>query len=192
MAPHSPLPQPALSHMTGVNRTDGMPTSVLPHAFRYPSIKRGRRNCSAALSLKAAPCRSRSPQEVPGRFGSAVSPLVGSAENWWSKEESLSFPADGGKEGTVSPSLPAPAIPAPRGQHCRHGDAGAVGMHSLSWELACTEGAGGNTVVIIYLSINDMTWWEVGFTHLAGFSSVSRYCWDNNKCIHFLTNPPAF
>lgn len=67
------------------------------------------------------------------------------------------LPSRWGKQGTVSPSLHAPAIPAPRGQQCRHGDAGAVEMNSPSWEMACTEGAGGNTVVTIYLSINDMT-----------------------------------
>lgn len=171
----------------------GIPISALPRAFRYQSIKCGRRNCSAALSLKAPPCRSRSPEEVPGRFGSAVSPLVGSTENWWSKgKESLCFPTEGGKERTVSPCLLAPAIPAPRGQQCRHGDTGVVGMCSPSWELACTEGAGGNTIVIICLLVKDVTSWGVGLIYLARFSSVSRHCWDKNKCIHFLTKPPAF
>lgn len=99
MAPYSPLP--ALSCMTGMNQKAG---SALPHAFRYQSIKCGRGNCSAVPSLKAAPCRSRSPEEVPGRFGSAVSPLVGSAENWWSKEEPQP-PNRWGKEGD---SLPLP------------------------------------------------------------------------------------
>lgn len=126
MASHSPLPQPALSHITGVSQTAGIPVSALPHAFRYQSVKR-RRNCSAALSLKAAPCWSRSPEEVLGRFGSAVSPLVGSAENWWSTGESLSFPADVERRGQ-SPLPPCSCHPL-----IHDGDTGMVGMCSPSW-----------------------------------------------------------
>lgn len=145
MAPYSPLP--ALSHMTGVNQTAGIPISALPHAFRYQSIKCGRRNCSAAPPLKAAPCRSRSPGEAPGRFGSAVSPLVGSAENWWSKEEeNLSFPADGGKDGTASPlppcaCHPCSTRPAVQAWKCWAGRAVQpqlrAGLHWRSWGKYC-------------------------------------------------------
>lgn len=144
--------------------------STPARTYTYQPIRCGRRNCSAALSFKAAPCRSRRLEEVPGRFGSAISPLVGSAQNWWRKGgESLRFPTDGEKEARDSPSLPAPAIPL-RSQRCRRGDTGVVGTCSPSWELACTEGARGNTFAIICLLIKDVTQWEVGFIHLAGFS----------------------